>query len=506
MKKLRSKIILILTLTVVLPIIPISVLVYNLVNQSYQIGVNFQVEKALKNGLDLSRELYNYQRKDLAKTLETIETTPNLSTSREILVEKIKSSADTMFWQFYSLQYFNASREKVWDFGFTDRDLEPIDKLYFSQFQLPDQKDLVVSQRDKNLYTAIRKIEKEKKLSGYLILQTGLKPAYKDRVDHLLQVHQIYQTLDLAKGSLLKSYLYVFIVLSLFVLIIVVLAGIWVSSKITAPVSLLVKGTSEIGEGNLDFRLPELKRKDELGQLVKHFNEMAQQLKENQERMIYLEKMAAWQLMARKIAHEIKNPLTPIQLTIQQLVDKYDGKDGDYGKLLKECSSIINEEIGSLRKLVSEFSEFGKLPELKLESGNLNELIQEISLLYGERVYLQLDQNLQDFPFDHDRLRRVIINLLENAVQADQKNQPITIRSQFNHDKIRLEIEDKGEGIEAEDLQKIFEPYFSTKKRGTGLGLAISRLIVEEHNGTIRFDSKVGEGTVVTIELPLFNI
>ena len=163
MKKLRSKIILILTLTVILPIIPLSVLVYNLVNQSYRIGVNFQVEKAIKNGVDLSRELYNYQRKDLAKKLEAIETTPNLSASKGILAEKIKSSVDTMFWQIYSLQYFSPGREKVWDFGFTDRQFEPIDKLYFSQFQLPDQKDLIVSQRDKNLYTAIRKIEKEKK-------------------------------------------------------------------------------------------------------------------------------------------------------------------------------------------------------------------------------------------------------------------------------------------------------------------------------------------------------
>jgi nitrogen fixation/metabolism regulation signal transduction histidine kinase len=293
------------------------------------------------------------------------------------------------------------------------------------------------------------------------------------------------------------------------VLILVILAigaGILISSRITSRVSKIVEATGELGRGNFEFRLPRTNRKDELSQLMTHFNMMAERLKENQDRLIYLEKMATWQLMARKIAHEIKNPLTPIQLTIQQLVDKYDGSSDTYDRLLKECAEIINEEIGSLRHLVTEFSDFGRLPELVLKEGNMNELIREISGLYGDRIHLDLSQNTIHLPFDADRIRRVLINLLENAAQSDPGNHPVVVKTTAESGFFCLNIIDQGRGIPPQNLSKIFEPYFSEKEGGTGLGLAITRLIVEEHGGTIKVQSSPGKGSTFSLYFPIQGI
>ncbi|MFQ5583854.1 MAG: PAS domain-containing sensor histidine kinase [Calditrichia bacterium] len=236
---------------------------------------------------------------------------------------------------------------------------------------------------------------------------------------------------------------------------------------------------------------------------MRHFNMMAKNLKENQERMIYLEKMAAWQEIARRLAHEIKNPLTPIRLTIQQIVDSDPHSNEEFSKLLNESYQIINEEIGSLHRLVTEFSEFGKMPELNLQKDDLRALIKDVATLYSHRqIQLQLPGNPVEVPFDWDRMKRVFINLLENAVQADPENRPIVITLIKNSGEIQIEVKDNGPGIAEEMLPRIFEPYFSTKKSGVGLGLAITRKMVEEHGGRISVDAAPGQGTCFTIVLP----
>lgn len=505
MKRIRSKIIIILLAMVIIPVIPTSILVYNLVNRSYQMGVNSQVQQALKEGVSFSKEIYKNVRKQLSQDLSDLSRSNVHSLEKIILGREslFKLGFDSSFWDIYSISFVDKEGHIFWEKSFQPEYKKALDKRILHQFSTPAQNGLVVSDRENNHFTAVQKVMIDGQVSGFLVMEAGLQKAYIDQSDHLLQVHQIFQTLDVSRSALLRSFLYTFIAITLVLLSVVVLFGMWISSRITAPISLLVKGTGEIGKGNLDYHLPPLKRNDELGRLVEHFNQMAQQLKINQERVIYLEKMTAWQQMARKIAHEVKNPLTPIQLTVQQLVDKYGGESDDYGQLLKECAGIINEEIGSLRQLVTEFSEFGKLPELKLETNDLNKLIREISSLYSDRLDLKLDKDVPQFSFDSDRIRRVILNLIENSIQADPRNQQIQVQTVIANKKVILIIQDKGKGIPKEELEKIFEPYFSTKSGGTGLGLAISRLIIEEHHGKISVDSKIGEGTIFTVHFPL---
>ncbi len=503
MKKIRSKITLVIVVIVVLPLIPISVLVFNLINQSFRMGVNPQVRQALENGLYFSKAHYDKQRVLLNQNLEKISfLVDDELDDPESLKSELYKMTDTTYWVLPSLQLTDEEGNELWRLPANISDPIVIDQRMINEAHRSEKKQLIVSDRRHNAYTAIQGYTTRKGFNRYLILQIRMKKTVLDRADQILQVHQIYQSFDLTHRSLMRSYLYTFMVIVLLLIVLAVGSGILISSRITSRVSDIVRATAELGHGNLDYRLPSTSRKDEISELTNHFNRMAQKLMENQERLVYLEKMAAWQQMARKIAHEIKNPLTPIQLTIQQLVDKYDSSDKDYDTLLQECAAIINEEIGSLRQLVTEFSDFGRLPELIRKNDDLASLIREVTTLYGDRITLDLPEQDLFFYFDRDRIRRVLINLLENAVQSDPENQPIMVGADIVDNAISVTITDQGEGIAEKDLKRIFEPYYSNRRGGTGLGLAITRLIMEEHGGLIQVVSAPGKGSTFQLIFP----
>jgi nitrogen fixation/metabolism regulation signal transduction histidine kinase len=502
MKKIRTKIIVIILAAVLLPIIPLSVLVFNLINQSYHVGVNPQVAQALENGLAFSKSIYDFQRNRLVEALERLDKM-NLNQSQLTGISAKTLGLDSAFWSTTALSYLDSDGTAIWQKPFSDVSVTDFDNRFLKQFQSPAQRSLIVSDRKQNQFTAILKRFQNGNIEGYWVLQASFQENFLKQANHALDVLQMYQTLDLTRHELPRNFLYAFIALGLLILSLAVILGIWISARITSPLTSLVKGTAEIGRGNLDYQIPSPARNDEIGRLIGAFNQMAEQLKENQERMIYLEKMSAWKQMARKLAHEIKNPLSPIQLTVQQLVDKYEDNNAQYQKLLNECYSIINEEIGSLRKLVQEFSEFGRMPELNLQKGDLNELIREVSVMFSDRVELHLDKSSTQFLFDEDRIRRVMINLIQNAIQADSQGNPVKLKTEYLDNKVRISVSDQGSGIPDEDLPKIFEPHFTSKKEGMGLGLAITRLIVEEHEGTIQVHSKVRGGSEFVIELPV---
>ncbi|MCK5075501.1 MAG: HAMP domain-containing protein, partial [Calditrichia bacterium] len=491
-----------------IPLIPLGYLVFSLVNQSYRMGVNTEVENALKNGFTFSRSVYKLQRNQLVLSLENFYLSDYFSVEPEYSPAAItheKIAIDTAYWKIKSISFYDSKYELIWSRAFNRDQAESINQGIFKQFQSPRQRSLIISDRRNNHFTALLKIKENNYFAGFLVMQAGLNKNFLLQTNHSLKIHQMYQALNLNRNYLPHRFLYAFIVLAVILFSLVIATGIWISSLITKPLTLLAKGTEEIGRGNLEHRLTiynRKKRKDEVGKLAEHFNDMVQKLKENQERIIHFEKMAAWKQMAHKLAHEIKNPLTPIQLTIQQLLDKYDNSDPQYQKLLEECYNIINEEIASLRNLVTEFSNLGKLPELNLENGDICSLIKEIKVMYQERIEFIPAENNKKFPFDSDRIRRVLINLIENAVQADPDGNPVIVSTVFESSKMKLIVEDKGKGIPEDNLNKIFEPHFTTKKEGMGLGLAITRLIIEEHRGSIKAFSEKDKGTKFEIELP----
>lgn len=223
----------------------------------------------------------------------------------------------------------------------------------------------------------------------------------------------------------------------------------------------------------------------------------------------------AWREVARRIAHEIKNPLTPIKLSAQRLQRRLGNLSGKDGQLLQECTTTIIKHTDELKEMVNEFSSFARFPEVHLAPHSLNEALNEVVQLYsaahpGLEFVFKQESRIPVFSFDRDQIKRVIINLIDNAVAAIQNSgNPhhrgiIQIESHYN-EKLEIAaimIEDNGPGISDEVKSRVFEPYFSTKQEGTGLGLAIAKRIINDHNGFIRVQSTVGKGTVFTIELP----
>ncbi|HIJ81483.1 MAG TPA: HAMP domain-containing protein [Desulfuromonadales bacterium] len=221
------------------------------------------------------------------------------------------------------------------------------------------------------------------------------------------------------------------------------------------------------------------------------------------------QRMAAWREVARRIAHEIKNPLTPIQLSAQRLRKRYLSRFSDDEKVFDECTNMIIASVDDLKNLVNEFSNFARMPAVQPEPNDLNALIRETLTLYQEahRAILftvNLDESLPQMTIDHNQVKRVIINLLENAVAAMGEQGNITLSTSYDASlrMASMSIADDGPGISAEDKPRLFEPYFSTRKSGTGLGLAIVSSVISDHGGFVRVRDNVPHGAIFVIELP----
>lgn len=231
---------------------------------------------------------------------------------------------------------------------------------------------------------------------------------------------------------------------------------------------------------------------------------------ENLTELIKTQKVAAWREVARGIAHEIKNPLTPIQLNTQRLRKKFQENASDFDEVFETSTRTIIKEVSDMKELVNAFSRFASMPESNLRMGDLHESIMEVIQLYQDTqkdlvFEKHFDQILGKIRIDREQIKRVFINLIDNSISAMNGNGKITIKTQFNETekRVKVEVTDNGEGINPKDRDKLFLPYFTTKKKGTGLGLAIATRVIADHNGSISLkNSKVGETTFL-VELPV---
>jgi len=225
--------------------------------------------------------------------------------------------------------------------------------------------------------------------------------------------------------------------------------------------------------------------------------------------LIKAQRMAAWREVARRIAHEIKNPLTPIQLSAQRLRKRYLEKLQQDGAVFDECTRTIVKQVEELKRMVNEFSNFARMPASQPSPYPLNDIIEETLVLFKEahkEVFFEfIPRNLPVFNIDRDQMKRVVINLIKNSLSAIEKEGKIKIQTGYDPrlQMVRLEVSDDGCGIPDEDKGRLFEPYYSTKKSGTGLGLTIVNAIIADHNGYIRVRDNKPKGTTFLIELPV---
>ncbi|HEY7446076.1 MAG TPA: HAMP domain-containing sensor histidine kinase [Vicinamibacterales bacterium] len=284
--------------------------------------------------------------------------------------------------------------------------------------------------------------------------------------------------------------------------------GYSMAERIADPVNRLTRATRRITRGDLEARVLETSS-DELRTLIGAFNRMASELRHQRAELERTNRIAAWAEMARQVAHEIKNPLTPIQLSAEHLMRIHQDRGKPLTPVLEECLTAILSQVRLLRQISSEFSAFASSPTPHPALTSLGDLIHEVVGPYrtglSERIHIieNVSPDLPPLSLDRTLLARALTNVIENALHAMPGRGSLALTAARADGRVRLSISDTGEGMDTDALRRVFEPYFSTKTRGTGLGLPIAKRNVELNGGTIAVDSQKGVGTTVTIELPI---
>jgi signal transduction histidine kinase len=302
-------------------------------------------------------------------------------------------------------------------------------------------------------------------------------------------------------------------VLAVIALIGVVLIGLLVARRTARDLDQLVAGSLAAARGDLDHRVP-VRSEDEVGAVAAAFNFMMEDLRVAKERLVIAERIAAWQEIARRLAHEIKNPLTPIQMAMDTLRKTWKKKHPSFDEILEESTATVMEEADRLKHIVSEFSAFARMPKPEFGRLDLNELVRSALALYqggAAPVEIRLFEQLPQIDADKNQLNQVVLNLVENARDAigQRTGGRIIVSTRLGEagDRAVLIVEDNGPGVPGDLKDKVFAPYFTTKhaKGGTGLGLAIVHRIVSDHGGRIAVADAAGGGARFAIELPLRN-
>jgi nitrogen fixation/metabolism regulation signal transduction histidine kinase len=338
-----------------------------------------------------------------------------------------------------------------------------------------------------------------------------------------------YHHIERAHGKLKRGDLYAFAAILAVTIVVAVGFGTLVARNITRRIGALARATQAVGAGNLGIRVP-VEGNDELADLSRAFNQLLSEVAVNRARVEFLQRMSTWQEMARRLAHEIKNPLTPILLAVEECHRKYEGADPGFRKLLDTTLEIVEEEIGTLRRLVGEFSSFARLPRADLTLGDLGEFLREQEshalLIRDEleqaataaplsipgatrphRVHVAFHVPDAAMParLDRQMLRQVFTNILRNAFQAvlsQNREGHIEIGAIVEEKAFVITVDDDGPGVPESMRDSVFDPYVTTKSDGTGLGLAIGKKIVVEHGGTIDTTQSPLGGARFSIRIP----
>ena len=349
----------------------------------------------------------------------------------------------------------------------------------------------------------------------YLYISRNIDPEILRYLNETEQAVSFYYSVENSQTGIKVTFAIIYIIVVTLLLFLSTSIAITFASRLTKPIVNLIGASDSISKGTLDIKVPELETDEEFQQLNKNFNQMIERLKEQQDKLLITERYEAWESVARKLAHEIKNPLTPIQLSIDSLREKYKDKLNQDSKNFEKYLETINRQIRDIEKLVNEFSNFARMPRPIFKKIDLIQLISKSSdfIKMTSKNSINVIKNTHDkfIEGDEDQLNRVMINLIKNSEEAleDIKQKDpnfkgnIDIEIASNNDYISFSINDNGPGIS--DAKKAMTPYFTTKKKGTGLGLPIVTKIINEHNGLFSIKkNKDKKGTIVTISLPKY--
>jgi two-component system nitrogen regulation sensor histidine kinase NtrY len=295
-------------------------------------------------------------------------------------------------------------------------------------------------------------------------------------------------------------------------LVIGLLLAWWFSFRITRPIAEMASAARQVTAGRWDARI-DVHSSDDVGQLAIAFNDMTRTLAVQKERLLQTERVAAWRQLARRLAHELRNPLFPLQITVENLQRARKLDYEQFMEVFAESTATLKTELANLNSIVSRFSDFSKMPTPRLQRVNCNELLRDTLRLFDAQFNevgkpavsreLFLKEDLPEIDADPELLHRAFQNLILNAWHAMPNGGALTLRTLAHDQKIQVEIADTGTGMSAEESMRLFTPYYTTKPQGTGLGLAIVQSVISDHHGTVAVTSDEGLGTTIRIELPV---
>jgi len=472
--------------------------VTTVVNNSYELAKNYVEEIRNKIESDIvliafdTNKSKNFLNDDVTEYKRFLETQKLIRNVDEIHI--IKANKEVLFTSLTDDQSY----------------IPPVDKAL--NLVLDDDRPLKIINAPENISAAIMRLQNFDNRFIYVVKY--LDENISKYLTESQEAINFYYTVEEKSTGIKISFAIIYIIIVSVLLFVSISIAIRFSSRFFRSINNLIFASTSIGEGNFDAKVPEVKTDKDLEILNKNFNLMIDRLKDQQNKLIINERHEAWSSLARKLAHEIKNPLTPIQLTIDRLKNKYSDQLNNHDQTkFKDNLKIINNQIKQIEKLVNEFSDFARMPKPVFQKNNLVNLLNEnIKLLQelDKSIEIIFINDLENVILNSDKeqISRVFFNLIKNSIESiyqkiekdSNSNKKITIELIEYNDHISFVIEDTGIGFKnlQSNIKNILNPYFTTKKEGTGLGLSIVNKIVNDHNGNIKF-TPIDDGAKIEI-------
>jgi signal transduction histidine kinase len=296
-------------------------------------------------------------------------------------------------------------------------------------------------------------------------------------------------------------------------ILLAILASLWIAARVSRPIEQLARAAEQVAAGNWETTVPERKRvrgRDEVDVLASGFNHMTAQLTAQRDRLVQSERVAAWRELARRLAHELKNPLFPLQLTVENLVRARELPAAQFDEVFRESTQTLSMEIANLKTIIARFSDFSKMPKPLLERIDAKDIVERVRSLYeaaGQnevKICFNVELSSEPMPLDADPelLHRALSNLVLNAMDSMPEGGTLTLSAEPRGDQVEIRVADTGAGLTPEECERLFTPYYTTKQHGTGLGLAIVQSVVADHAGTIAVEGRPKGGAIFVITLP----
>jgi nitrogen fixation/metabolism regulation signal transduction histidine kinase len=502
--RFKFRLVLFFLAIILLSSVPQGLLSINFINTSMQSWFSNRIAEALRGGLTVAMEYYN----DKVNILQ------NLTRNRFIV--SVLENADregSQVWETVRLvsaeidcfQAISPEGKTLFAAGDPEGFIEEEFVAAAPEGLLPRE-----TRSQGRSILRVKKTIENRRGQFFVVMSIVLPRTFDKHAEELTSTLETFSQLEQYRSIFLAAVSIFYAFFSFPLLLLAILVSFILSEEIIRPIVNLEEATRRVAEGDFSYRVLS-RSKDDLSMLAGSFNKMVSELEKSRLKIMQTEKVAAWQEIAQRLAHEIKNPLTPIKLSAQRLLKRYNENPEDFERVLDSSVGSIIREVDNLDNLLTEFRNFSRLPAPRRESVVLITVIREVVSTYRytiDKIAINWNEVPESISLSLDRgqIKQVFANLIRNAVDAMPKGGELTFRADLvkkgNTKYCRIQIEDTGEGIRKEDFNQVFNPYYTTKSHGTGLGLSIVERIISDHKGQIWFESEPGIGTTFFIDLP----